>query len=197
MKNKKLKPEIKEQVSTQVILKAIEKKAAAPFKKLDSVSKITSQKDYDLVSDNIATLKVLGGEADEQMRTITDPQELALKNTKALFKPFADQVKNQITQGKALMLAFISDQKYKSIKLESDFSSGKIKKATTLMSKQVSLQVSSSSSSVRKVWTAVPIDESLTPREFMIPDETAIRAALKEGKKVKGWEWKQVENIAV
>jgi Flp pilus assembly protein CpaB len=95
------------------------------------------------------------------------------------------------------MLAYLTANKAKEQKLIADFEAGKIKKINTVISKQKTLEVTNGAAQVRKVWTAIPVNEKLTPREFLIPDTSAIKEALKSGKAVAGWKWEQVDSIAV
>jgi RNAse (barnase) inhibitor barstar len=185
-----------DKVSAAIVLKAIEDEAKPLLKKLGKVV-ITDNKDFENASVITKQLKGLMKLADDKEKSLTDPLIQVVKDIRLLFKPFKDEVKLMEEGVKQNMLAFVAKQKQLEAKVESDLASGKIKKVSTAVAKQAALQVSSSSSQVRKVWQAVEVDASKTPREYLIPDEAAIKAALKDGKKVNGWKWEQVESIAI
>ena len=50
---------------------------------------------------------------------------------------------------------------------------------------------------VNKVDAAVVLKAVEQERAFLVPNEVAIREELKAGKKVEGWDWVQVDSIAI
>ena len=48
-----------------------------------------------------------------------------------------------------------------------------------------------------KVDAAVVLKAVEQERAFLVPNEVAIREELKAGKKVEGWDWVQVDSIAI
>lgn len=83
-------------------------------------------------------------------------------------------------------------------KLAEQFSTGEIKKVSTLVRKQNELlDTSSDFAQVRKVWKLTIVNEKLIPAKYLIPDDVAIKAAFKAGLKVPGCKWEQETNIAI
>jgi hypothetical protein len=183
-------------VSTQIVLESLKKKAGPLVKRLES-SDIATNNDFDKAAGDLKALKALGKEATAQLNTIIDPLKQATAAAKKVFEPFFAQLANVEESVKQKLLGFKADQDHKAMKVMDDYESGKIKKTGTVIAKQQELAVSSDNASIRKLWRANCLNEKATPREFLVPDEKSILAALKEGKKVKGWELKQIDSIAV
>lgn len=179
-----------------IVLKALQKESLSPSKRLSSLE-IKTQEDFELAGVLLKQLKGYGKQALEREEQFTTPMKKLLTDMKNLFNPFRDSVALIELDTKDKMLAFVERNKQAQLKLEKQFASGEIKKVSTLVSKQTALEITSTSAQVRKVWTAIEVDARKTPREYLIPDTAAIKAALKDGKTVAGWEWKQIESIAV
>lgn len=188
---------MKKELNTQIIVKAMEKESAPLFKKLTALSTINSKADYAAVSANISALKAIGKAARAKKSSIVDPIKQGIKEIESLFKPFIDRCDEMEENAKALMLSYQVKIDAESAKLNQDFADGKIKKASTVIGKQAELVLVDDNSSVRKTWKAIAIDVTKTPKEYLVPNETAIKEALKAGKKVAGWEWKQVKGISI
>jgi len=183
-------------MNTQIVVKALEKQASPITRKVTSLV-INSQESFDQAGEMIKTLKEIDRKAVEEEKKITDPLTQALQAAKTHFKPFHDHVKLIEADTKAKMLTYVKTMEQKQLKALDDFDKGKIKKISTLTSKQEALQVVSSSAQTRQVWSMEVVDASIIPREYLMPDEAKIKEALKAGKKVKGCEWKQVKTIAI
>lgn len=179
-----------------VIMKSLEKQAKPSIAKVSDLT-IKSQSDFELAGKLLGEVKELAKQAKAKEETFTVPLNKLLKDTRELFKPFRDLVNKVEIDTKGKMLEFIESNKKEALKLEQQFADGKIKKVSTVVEKINALDTTSQFSQLRKVWTAFEVDGSQTPREFLVPDTQAIREALKAGRKVKGWEWKQVEQIAI
>jgi len=184
---------IKDRVSTEVVVKSLEKNAAPLIRKLADF-KIKSNDDYSKAVELTKDLKNIAKEANDQLKTITDPLKKASDAARDIFRPFLNKVSGIEQAIKIAMLDWQSKLIEKKGALAEKFESGEIKKASTYLKKEAELD---HKEGVRMIWTAVEINAKKTPREYLIPDETKIKAALKEGKKVEGWEWKQVPNIAI
>jgi hypothetical protein len=181
-------------IDAAIVLKALEKDAAPLLKKLKGFE-IASQDDYAKAVQLTKELKGLAKVAKSKQDEFVVPLNELIKKAKALFKPFTDMVEATELNIKVEMQSYLTTQAEKQKQLEQDVQSGKIKKVSTYVRKVEELEVKNSG--VRKIWQAIEIDASKTPREYMVPDTTAIREALKAGKKVNGWEWKQVDSIAL
>lgn len=181
-------------VNMAVTFKALEKKAKPIISKLERIDKIKTKKEYDKAAALTKNLKALGKEADAKLASIIDPLKEATTNARELFRPFKEAILEVETAIKTGMREFIDSQDRASSKLSHDFETGKIKRPTTFLNKSQDLEVTHN---VRNVWTLVEVDASQTPREFLVPDESAIREAFKAGRKVKGWKYEQQKTIAI
>lgn len=184
------------QVSTAVVLTSIKKQMKLPIKRLGKVRRINNNNDNVIVADNLKVLATLYREVEAKHKAITGPLKEGIKKIDELFDDTYETIDDWRTWGKEEMRKFINKQRTKVKEVEQSFAKGKMS-GVTLMKRQESLSVDMGSATARKVWTAIPTDESLTPREYMVPDEAKIKEALKAGKKVKGWKWEQVEQIAI
>jgi len=187
---------MEKQTDVMIVLKNLEKEVAPHKKKISSLE-VHTKEDFELAGKLMKNIKEVAKRAKEREETFTVPLNKLLKDTRDLFRPFRNSIDELEADTKLKMAAFLESQKAKARQLEQDFADGKIKKISTVVSKTNALEVTSQHSQIRKVWTAIEVDASLTPREFMVPDVAKIKEALKEGRKVKGWEWRQVESIAI
>lgn len=192
----KIPGSVKEKVSTQVVLASLQKKAGPLIKHLEAIDEV-NKANYDKAAETLKALKAIGKEADAQLHAIIDPIRAAEKAAKEHFKPFTNSIAELETSVKLKMSIYVENQNRKSMQVLKDFEVGKIKKVETVLAKQAEFEVSSESASVRKLTRAKAVDVTLTPREYLIPDERAILDALKSGKKVKGWELETVNSIAI
>lgn len=181
------------QVSNAIVFKAIEKKAAPILRKLQSLS-IETKADYEKAATLTKELKALGKEADAKLRSIIDPLKTATENARELFRPFKESIVEVEAQIKAAMLAYVETTTKERARLDAKFEAGSIKKASTYLDKAAELEVTDN---LRNTWALVEVDASATPREYLVPDLAKIKAALKEGKKVKGWKYEQQKTIAI
>ena len=182
-------------VDAAVVLKAVEKEAAPLLAKLQRVKDITNVTEYAKAMEIMKELKALLKVTEEKEDSLVKPLQEVVKGIKNLFKPFSQSVLSLQMDIKSKMQMFVAANEAKERKLEADFESGKIKKVSTFVSKAADLTIVNSG--VRKIWKAVCVDESKTPRAFLVPNEVAIREELKAGKKVEGWDWVQVDSIAI
>lgn len=180
------------ETKTAVVLASLEKKANPLFKKLPDT--IATKQAYEDAAHNMKLIKCLAKDAEAEKKLLIDPLNEVIKRIKELFKPFETKVEQKEIELKQQMSSYLLEAKKQINKINGDLSSGKIKKASTAVKKQNELQATSN---IRKVWTAICVDESKTPREFLVPDEASIKDALKNGVKVAGWKYEQVETIVI
>lgn len=183
-KNKKL--------NEVVVLKALEKDSVPLIKKLEAIKVIKTESDYDKARALLKELKTLGNKADEELKSFIDPLNDTVKRLRDFFRPFQDGVKKIELTTKKNMLSYINRVNVGQLKLDKAFDSGKVS-----AEKYVSATRSNTVEGSRKVYKLIEVDAKLTPREFLVPDEAAIRQAFKDGKKVKGWKWEQVDTVVV
>ena len=180
-------------VDASIVMQALEKQAAPALKKVSTLV-VNDADSYKLAGELMKSVKDVAKIAKEREDQFTVPLNKLLTDIRSLFKPFRDNVKLVEQDTKEKMLQYIESTKKEVKKLEQQFDNGEIKKVSTLVSKTAALQVSSN---IRRVWEAVPVNVEQTPREYLVPDEAKIKEALKCGRKVKGWEWKQIEHISI
>lgn len=180
-------------------LKEIEKKAGLHVKKLGTISiSISSKTEFENIAEEIAKLKELKKEAENLQAGIVEPALLIVKNTRALFKPFLSRVDEMEREVKTAMINWVNSNEVKAKLIESKFENGDIKKISTVTSKTTLLRDNSfSAGSLRKVCKLTILDENIIPRKFLVPDEIAIKEALKNGEQVQGCKWEQVNTIAI
>lgn len=187
---------VAKQVSTEVVIASLERQAAPALRRVLNLS-IETKADYELAAETIKALKALSAEAKRQEQEITEPLKGVIKKTQNLFRPFQDKVSETEAITKEAMGKFLDGQKKIALRLEEDFESGKIKKISTIVTKQNELKVTNGAAQVRKVWTLFVDDPNKIPREYMVPDLALIREAYKNGMYVEGCRWEQVETIAI
>jgi len=183
-------------VATQVVIASLQKKAAPLIKRLAEF-KIDTQADYDKAAVTLRQIKEFAKEAEDRQRLILIPLQQATKATKELFSPFFAQVTQLQEAVKARMVDFLNHQEREKVKLEKAMDSGEIKRVSTFMRKTAALEVDSDAATVRNIKVLVMLDESKTPRAYLVPDQAAIKAALVAGKKVAGWKLDTQKNIAI
>lgn len=193
--NKQLSKVDTTKVDAAIVLRSLESEAQPLFKKLKAVTSITTQDEYDRALTLTKNLKELARLAKEKEQSFTIPLNDLIKKARELFKPFTSMVETTEANIKTLMLEYVKQQQSALKKLEGDFSNGKIKRVSTFANKAA--EFSAKKSGNRKVWKAICDDTSKTPKKFLIPDIPAITEALKNGEKVNGWSWQQVDQIAI
>jgi hypothetical protein len=186
----------KTKLREQIIVKSLKSRAAKPIKKIKALKAVKNNDQNVVLMDNTKLVKQLVVEAKTEMKEIIDPILGSVARIKDLFKPFIDEGEAIIAESKDKSYKFLEQSNKKKVALLARYTNGELSGAS-LMKQQSKLDVDTGSSSLRKVFTLIEVDAKKTPKQYLIPNETAIREALKEGKKVAGWEWKQVDNIAI
>lgn len=179
-------------LSANIVAAALAKDAAPILKRLAKI-KIRSNDDLAIVRAELKALNELEQLAKAKMDSILKPITTSLHE---LFNPFRNNIKAIIEQRKNEMQQYLESSKAKQAQLAESFQNGtgRITKVATLVAANNALEITSG---VRKTWKAVEVDASKTPRQYLVPDVAAIRAALADGKAVAGWEYKQVETITL
>lgn len=180
------------EAKTAVVLAALQKKAQPLFKKLPE--KITTKQQYEDAASNMKAIKALVKEAEKEKKQLIDPLNVVIKRIREHFRPFENKAAEAEAKLKSQMSSYLLESEKKAKAIEQKLEDGKIKKVATAVKKQNEILVTTN---IRKVWTAVCVDASKTPRKFLVPDEAAIKAALKNGEKVDGWKWEQVDQIVI
>lgn len=175
-----------------IVVTALQKKANPLFKKLPDV--IKTKEEFKDAATNMKALKVLSKTAKAEQDKLVEPLEKVIVGIKELFKPFIDRVKEEDAATKQKMEDYrvLAEKQIK--QLGEKLSAGKIKNVVTVVRKQNEIEVDSNTA---MVWTLEEVDASKTPRQYLVPDESAIKEALKAGKKVSGWKWVQKPKIRI
>lgn len=185
-----------EKTDAAIVLETIKLEAAPILKKLNRIE-ITDTVSYNKMAENIAALKQLAKLAKDKEESLTKPLKKVSNDIKALFNPFVKLISETEKQCKEYMTRYLIEVEEKKNKIKEDFENGKIAKVSTAVRKTAELEVTSTSSSVRNVWVVEEVDASLTPRQYLVPNESAIKEALKAGKKISGWKLVQKKSIAI
>lgn len=191
------KSTITEVISTQVVVASLEKRAEPSFKVLEKITKVTKD-NFEVVASNIKAIKEIDKIAKAEEASMIDPIKLSIKRIEQFFKPFHTRVKDAELENKQLLEDYVNASTKAIAKVEEDFKNGSIKKVATYAEKTASFQISNGGSAqTRKISKLLIIDVKKIPREFLVPDESAIVAAFKDGKIVAGCEYRKVNSIAI
>lgn len=194
----------KEAVSTAVVVSSIEKKAAPAMRKLKKIDKIKTQEDFDAAAENMKILKDIDKEASaEEADLASDAYAIIEKaeNTIAKigrhFEPFHNKIKALEADTKEKMAKFLEQTRKKAKQVEARFEKGgmSISKFTSKVA-AVSFK-KGGAAKVRQIQKLEIVDESKIPRQYMVPNRSAIEADLRAGKKVAGCDLITVDNIAL
>lgn len=190
-------------VNVSVVAAALQKKANPAYNKLKTVAKIRSQADFDLVGEQLKFIKAIGKEVDAEEAKITDGIDKAMKELKAskqatqkFFQPFRNLALETETQYKGLMQQFVLSQEEKRLKLDKGFGTT-TKSIATYTRKAEELNVKNGAAQVRNTKAIEIVDKKKIPLEYLIVDESAIKAALIAGVDVPGAKLINVKTIAV
>lgn len=170
----------------------LKKKSNPLFKVIENFT-IKSTEDQENLVVVLKRIKEYGKEAEKAQAAFVDPAKQIIGQAKTFFKPFLDSVDEATVLGKEKILAFVNGRLLASEAVGVKFKAGK-SKLSTVVSKQAELE---DNDNTRKVWKLKITRAGLIPRKFLVPDETAIREALKKGKKVPGCLMVQETTIAI
>lgn len=179
-----------------VVAQALQKQATPLFNKVTKLA-IDTQEEYSQAAALLADLKELGKQAKAEQDKFLKPINELLKVTKTHFKPFFDRLTQIEELKKGEMIAFLNKQEAEAKKLEKKFEKGDIKKVATFMRKQEELEVTSEDAVVRNIKRLHITNEKKIPREYLMPNEAKIMAALKDGEEVPGCEIVLEKSIAI
>ena len=176
-------------------------KQVNPIQKAVQEMTITSPDDFKIAVE-------LGGQIKKAQKFVTDKKELltkplneALKNARAMFKPFETMLDEAESGLKQKMLTFKAEEDKKRIALENRVERGTMKSETATAKVQEMTEKTVKSDTGAKATESfrteyVVVDKSQIPLEFLVPDMVAIRQAFKEGRPVQGVEARKVSGIS-
>ena len=137
----------------------------------------------------------------EEREKVTKPLNEALKAERARFKPYEDKLTEAVATIKASMAGFITRQEEERARALKELQAGEktAVEAVAIMADNQSTGAKTATGSVSfvevKAWRIVDIEK--IPRAYMVPNEPAIREAMKAGQPVDGVEYymeKQIRN---
>jgi len=160
---------------------------------------INSQPTFDKAKDKLGEIKEIKKIVNDKKESITKPLNEALKNVRGLFKPIEDKIdvienylKTEVLKYNQKLLAEqrkreedankkIEEEQAKGKSLD-EINIDKIAKPLTNITQKVE------AIKTRKIKKLRIINEQLIPREYLTPNEVAIKEALLNGIKVDGCE---------
>lgn len=159
--------------------------------------KVNSQPTLDQAKTSLTQVKEIKKIVQEKKDSVVKPLNEALKNTRALFKPIEDKVDVIETYLKGEVLKYNTKLLQEQRKREEE-AQAKIEKGATF--EEATKLVANTEKKIdaiptRKIKRLKIVDESKIERQFLIPDEQAIKEALLSGIKVSGCELVEEEII--
>lgn len=187
-----MKKKTKKDVSAEVVLASIEKKAAPLVKKLQAMQ-IESQDDYELAGKRMKIIKTYVKEAEAQRKDITDDLSKVVRKVNALFKPFKDKMFKLETMIKARMLEWHQEvEENKQAMIEAYEQDEPLPRDLKNAPVDNSSRYSGSRSIDEYIYNIKEI-----PAKYLLPNEPAIKAAIKAGKRVPGVKVRQKPIIVI
>lgn len=185
-------------LKSQVVIQAIQKKAAKTIKAVEGIQKILTPEQYNQAAAQVKFLKSLANEAKLEKERFTKPLNQLLKVTREHFAPFETQVQTIEGRIKGMMLIYLAKQEKKDLALEAKVDSGKMSVASyTKAHAEIMESVTNGDSSIRSKQVLIIRDVKDIPRAYLMPDREKIIADLKEGKKVAGCYLQKEKQIAI
>lgn len=174
-------------------VKAIEK-SISPFVNIAKNISIVSQEDMETASSARNQLKKYSKSVTESKETVTKPLNTALKNFRALFKPLEDKIDASISLLDKAMIAYQTNEKRKAddeaAKIAARIAPGKgnLSMKTAVDKIEAIEKPDNKVGNTSFVTTPMFEIEDITqiPYEYLVPNETMIRTAMKAGTKLPG-----------
>lgn len=167
---------------------------------------ITTQEEMVTATDHLSKMKQVAKMIKERKEAITKPLNEALKSARDLFQPIEANLAEAERIVKGKMLSYQRDEderiskdknkvidKVESGKMSVEKGIAKIEQIGTV---QTSVQGKVGAIAFRNVKKYRVVDESKLPREFLMPNMSAITEALKAGKVVPGAEMYEEKVVA-
>lgn len=149
---------------------------------------IKNQEDYtaaaNVLSQIKAQQKIVKAESDKELV----PLKQGIDAVKARWSGITSKLVEAELDLKDRMLLWHNKQEAKRIALEQKFEEGKIKTTATLEKQLAKVVPVSATASVRKKKVYTVVNEAAIPREFMVPDMSAIKTSFENGVPVPGVE---------
>jgi hypothetical protein len=184
-------------METKNLIKVIE-----PIKKeverieLDIEVEIRNEKDLQNANEKLILVKTIQKQVSEKKSSIIKPLNQALLNVRALFAPIEDRIYTAEKVIKNKIIEYTEKQRKKAEKekekLAKKVEKGQIgfdeavEKLEKVESVQKNIKTDDGVTTVKVVKKVVIENESLLPREYLIPDMVKIRADALAGKEIPG-----------
>lgn len=182
-------------LNTQEAIKIAEQKAMTLAN--NSRIKVNSQPTLDQAKTSLAQVKEIKKIITEKKDSVVKPLNEALKNTRALFKPIEDKVDIIETYLKGEILKYntklLQEQRKREEEAQSKIEAGATFEEATKSVERIEKKIDAIPT--RKIKRLKITDASKIERQFLIPDEQAIKEALIAGIKVSGCELVEEEII--
>ena len=159
--------------------------------------KVNSQPTLDQAKSSLTQVKEIKKIVQEKKDSVVKPLNEALKNTRALFKPIEDKVDVIETYLKGEVLRYntklLQEQRKREEEAQSKIEAGATFKEATKLVANTEKKIDAIPT--RKIKRLKIVDASKIERQFLVPDEQAIKEALLAGIKVSGCELVEEEII--
>jgi len=159
--------------------------------------KVNSQPTLDQAKIALTQVKEIKKIVQEKKDSVVKPLNEALKNTRALFKPIEDKVDIIETYLKSEVLKYntklLQEQRKREEEAQSKIEAGATFKEATKSVERIEKKIDAIPT--RKIKRLKIVDASKIERQFLVPDEQAIKEALLAGIKVSGCELVEEEII--
>lgn len=159
--------------------------------------KVNSQPTLDQAKISLTQVKEIKKIIQEKKDSVVKPLNEALKNTRALFKPIEDKVDLIETYLKGEVLKYntklLQEQRKREEEAQSKIEAGATFEEATKSVERIEKKIDAIPT--RKIKRLKIIDASKIERQFLIPNEQAIKEALIAGIKVSGCELVEEEII--
>jgi len=183
------------ELNTQEAIKIAEEKAMTLAD--NSRIKVNSQPTLDQAKTSLAQVKEIKKIVQEKKDSVVKPLNEALKNTRALFKPIEDKVDVIETYLKGEVLRYntklLQEQRKREEEAQAKIEAGATFEEATKSVERIEKKIDAIPT--RKIKRLKIIDASKIERQFLVPDEQAIKEALLAGIKVSGCELVEEEII--
>lgn len=169
---------------------------------------ILTAEDEVIATDELKAVAVIAKNIESAKKSITDPANATLKAARSFFAPFEEQAEKAKNVIKNKILAFkLAQQKAaeaREAEITKKLESGKIKPATAERKldevqrpQSVVTGQSGGQTQIAKVKKVVIFDESLIPRNYLIPNVPQINADAKAGFQIPGVRVDIVDQLSI
>lgn len=186
-------------------VKALEKSIAPVVAKASKIVVIRDAKEMEIATETLSQLNKYADSVKAEKKKLTEPANATLKAIKALFAPLEDAVLPKIEAIRGAMSAYQTEQtrlaREEEAKIASRVGEGKgklkvetaVKKMEDIDKPAEKIATASGGLRFREDKKLKIMDETMIPREYLIPDEKKILDALKGGTAVAGCEIELVQ----